>query len=476
MLTLVVLSALAAIATAAPALSEKRYIGHSPASFQIKPTTRREKKSPIETNHNVAQLLEVQQFPRSEINYGAEISSSKKPIIAVENQHAKQDWKYSEVEPNVEVHKNIEVAREAVEHIQENFGNLKAMNLRAATLSNTEPLQSAHSRMTTEQRMEQWKEAVNNIEKNAEIDRNLEEHLTVVNDQAHMSQSLETKLMKHGSSSELQNVHKTDWLPKIAEHGNSEASASSTQAEFWHVDRPISMKNAAIKQSTTDLHNTGMQRVVTFGSRSSHHNTMPLHNHHHHQHHHQQYHHQHQQPHFPNHYEFHHHPSHDNHHKFHGHGMHFKTGEHANIEGKAAEKDNFAQGTLQMNINEPSSKSAIEHTTDRKQEKMVTDRGVYINGDSTGIGTSGVRLSIANSGGPGAIGLFPRANKEGRATPLLLSCSPTITIISGSLARTQHGYEASAYRAGENFHTKRDIKTNYKVPAIKAKWSPVKIR
>lgn len=574
MQTLVVLSALAAITIASPALSDNHYIGYNPASYQITPTFRREKKFIVESNKNAAQSSEVQLLPPNEINYVAEVSGRtfglKKPVIVknklgyhlyrdsdeeqdqadsqekctkevkvklcdAENvearsndlkekcekckadlnqsendmvqsikkakqtveqlQHMKHDWKHIESRPDGELHKDIEVARQALEHIQQNLGNLESMNMRAATFSNAEALQGSHLQMTTEQRIAQWKEVMNNIQQNPEIARNLEDNFTGAKDQAHTSHMRETNLMKQANN-ELENFHdhdmkikssfnddqsnmdkldaqetktkhaptlqkhfETHLIAKMAEHLNSdhqhhldEALTFPVHARNWQANQMVSMKNAAIEKSNSDLQNTDMQRTVTIGLPMSHHNMMPMHNHHH-----QQYH----QPHFPSvDHEFHHQPHpHDFHYNFHGHGMHFKDGDRTEIQEKAAEMDNTAQGTLKM-----------------KQEQMVAARGAYgsygLAGASAGvvggsIGASAASLAGGSSGGPSAIGVYPHANLGGCAIPLLLSCSPSV--VSGSVAKAHSGYGGSVYRAGQNFQTKRDTKKSHKIPATKAK-------
>lgn len=671
MKTLVALSALVAIAIAAPGLPEHRYVGHSPMTYRITPTFRREKKSATEANHGAAHLSEAQHFPRVETNHMAELSGRtfglKKPIIVknksgyqlyrdsdeeqahvdsqekcakevnvklcdVENpearsidlkdnsacetdlhhsksdieqsiktakqaveklQHTKHDWDHSNSGPDAELHKDIEIARQALEHILQNFGNLETTNMQAA---NAEALQEANLHIAKGKRIAQWMEAINNIQKNAEIARNLEDGFTASNTQVHM-------INKKKSSNELENAHnheitvkstsndeqshmdkleektehiathqdmkaaasemeatfdhkntliapvgmpvpaiedissvtsfaaKSDFLDKNIHSENGKAKSSEldlhlkhpvaiehrtlsepkeprdmksaevinmemaetkqsenakkalelaidtlqkssmksndlhdesafpAQAKNWQAHQMPSAKNAAREQNVNDLHNTDMQRVVTFGLPTSHHNTMPMHHHY-------------NLPHYPSaHHRFD-YPSHDFHHSFHGNGMHIKAA-HAEAQEKSAEMDNTAQG--QMNTNNLSGKSALEHNTHWKQEQMATARGAYgpygLAGSGVGvIGASAGSLAGGSSDGSGAIGVFPHATGK-QAIPLFLSCSPSV--VSGSLAKAQPGYGASAYRAGENMnlHSKRDTKNNEKNPATKAKWT-----
>lgn len=599
-------------------------------------------------------------------------------------QHMEHDWKHSNSGPDAELHKDIEVARKALEHIQQNFGHLEAMDMQATTLSNTEAFQDAHLHIAKGKKVAQWMEAINNIQGNAEIARNLEDAFPRVNHQDHMieqgksNNELENihnneKSIKNSSNNELSNLDKfgakETKTGHEAIHENMKTAVSEmTEAKFDHlnkliarVDRPVtatkelspatsstakslldrnihakmhgedkssrldtkkhpvaaehktlfesteprvmksaevikkkivetkqsdttqkalvsakdtpqkssiksierkndfehnvdtnsqrkgllgiennskrawmesndnemlakasehipiavdhkkivkelhdseqtilkkrvstsalhnhfdteshhhlleasafpaqtyqmtSAKNAADGQNINDLHNTDRQRVVTFGLPMSHQNMMPMHHHH-------------NQPHFPSaHHQFY-HPSHDFHHNFHGNEMYIKAAEHEEAQEKAAEIDNTAQGTLQINMNRFSGKSDSEHSTHWKQEQKSAIREVYGSYGLAGTGVGAIGASTAsNSGGPGAIGVFPNVN-TGCAIPLLLSCSPSV--VSGSLAKAHSGYEASVYRAGENvkLHTKRDTRKNNKITAPKAKWTLAKLQ
>lgn len=283
-------------------------------------------------------------------------------------------------------------------------------------------------------------------------------------DQVHNNE--QASLMERISTSALNNDFDTDFTMKLAEHLNSKnnhhfnkASAFPTQAKNWQAHEMTSAKNAAVEQNVNDLHNT--KRVVTFGLPVSHHNIM---------------HHHYDQPDFHSDHHLFHHSPHDFHHSFHHDGLHMKAAEHEDQE-KAAEMDNAVQRTFQQNMNRLSSKPDLEHNTHWKQDQMVAARGAYgsygLAGAGDGaIGASASSLTGGSSGGSGAIGVFIQANTGRSAIPLLLGCSPSV--VSGSLAKAQSGYEASAYRTGENLnlHTKRDTKKSYKLPATESKLAP----
>ncbi|XP_026332390.1 uncharacterized protein LOC113239545 [Hyposmocoma kahamanoa] len=326
MKTLVVLSALTAIAIAAPALSENRYVGYSPVSYQITPTFRREKKSATETSHNARHLSEVQQLPLMETNHVTKVSGRtfglKKPIIVKNNklgyhlyrnseeeqaqidpqekctkevkvklcdsensearsndlkanstcktdlhnsksdimqsiktakqaveklQHMKHDWKHNTLGSDAEVHKNIEVARLALEHIQQNFGNLETMNMQA---TNAEDLQDAK-----EERITQWMEAINNIQKNSEIARNLEDGFIASNNQDH-------NMDQRKSNNELDNVHNHEITIKSSSHdeqSNMDKLEAKTEHEVTHQDMKAELSET--KEAKFDHKNTLIARV-----------------------------------------------------------------------------------------------------------------------------------------------------------------------------------------------------------------------
>lgn len=240
---------------------------------------------------------------------------------------------------------------------------------------------------------------------------------------------------------------------------------SHLQAKNWQAGPMASMKSSAVEQSISDLHNPEMQRTISNFSPMPHHFPTQHQTHFSDQTYHHQVHHPSQLGHL--------HTSH--------HGFPFKAAE--SLKEKAAEMDNSVQSTLQVNTNEQSGKTALEHNTNWKQQQVGAARGAYgaYGLGGAGVGAIGASIGAAtglaggSSGGSGAIGVFPHANTGGCAIPLLLSCSPSV--VSGSLAKTHSGYGAPAYRAGENFnfHTKRDTKKSNEITAAKVQRSPTKV-
>ncbi|KAJ8725775.1 hypothetical protein PYW08_003958 [Mythimna loreyi] len=82
-----------------------------------------------------------------------------------------------ESQSDTELHEDIEVARQALKHIHDNFGTLESMSLHATTTRNSEDMHDVHVTVakTEEERMAQWKEAMENIHRNVEIAKSLED-------------------------------------------------------------------------------------------------------------------------------------------------------------------------------------------------------------------------------------------------------------------------------------------------------------
>ncbi|XP_047988675.1 histone acetyltransferase KAT6A-like [Leguminivora glycinivorella] len=108
----------------------------------------------------------------------------KKLQLAEKNPRMTQ-WKHGESEADDNMHENIETAKLALEHMQRNFGNLESMNVHARAFKNSEvhdanlkiepAFKSSKDLKTDEERLAQWKDAIETIQKNVELVRDIED-------------------------------------------------------------------------------------------------------------------------------------------------------------------------------------------------------------------------------------------------------------------------------------------------------------
>uniref|UniRef100_A0A2A4K159 Uncharacterized protein n=1 Tax=Heliothis virescens TaxID=7102 RepID=A0A2A4K159_HELVI len=122
-----------------------------------------------------------------------------------------------ESQSDTELHEDIEVARQALKHIHENFGNLESMSLHATSARDSDAMHDIHVTIakTEEERMSQWKEAIANIQKNVEIARNIEDSFKDASNQEsfmHLDQSedVSVKTDKHIEESSQSHVASTE--------------------------------------------------------------------------------------------------------------------------------------------------------------------------------------------------------------------------------------------------------------------------
>ncbi|XP_063378290.1 uncharacterized protein LOC134665305 [Cydia fagiglandana] len=136
----------------------------------------------------------------------------KKLQLAEKNPRMTQ-WKHGESEADGNMHENVETAKLALEHMQRNFGNLEAMNVHARAFKNSEvhdanlklepAFKSSINLKTDEERLAQWKDAIDTIQKNVELVRNIEDSFQNTA-QSEKSATLEkSSSLKHEISGDL---------------------------------------------------------------------------------------------------------------------------------------------------------------------------------------------------------------------------------------------------------------------------------
>lgn len=146
---------------------------------------------------------------------GDSIKLAKEAVESLQHDLKKHDtsgksaqWKHGEEDKDL--HIDIEAARQALEHAERNFGNLESMSLHATTLRDSESLHDISQAKTEQERLAQWKRAMENIQRNVEIARNIEDsfkatesHSSLLNPEAFDT----TKMMR--SNENKADFHKT---------------------------------------------------------------------------------------------------------------------------------------------------------------------------------------------------------------------------------------------------------------------------
>lgn len=247
--------------------------------------------------------------------------------------HAAMKLRTHESESDTELHEDIEKARKALEHIHQNFGNLESMNLQATASRDSEAMQNVHITIakTDEERMAQWKEAMENIQKNVEIARNIEDSFKAASQQDSMvvektgietdkkehqlNENVDTQLLTNGDS-QMRSMEQTSlnheekeitedktMNQEVNEHLTTQ---NARQQEVTDVDmnmspstniemRETEVKNQELLRSEgheVDEHaktaEEKIEHVQSHTSMNLEHETTHSHQHHHHHHHHQE--------------------------------------------------------------------------------------------------------------------------------------------------------------------------------------------
>lgn len=112
------------------------------------------------------------------------VENLQKDMRKIDHKTAKSaPWKHVDSESDVELHQDIEVARQALEHIHSNFGIMETPN-KHETLKDAEIVEDVALPLaqTEEERLAQWKDAIENIHRNVELARNIEDSFKSTHD------------------------------------------------------------------------------------------------------------------------------------------------------------------------------------------------------------------------------------------------------------------------------------------------------
>lgn len=170
--------------------------------------------------HEDGKLREMSRSSGHEINDNTSENDMKHSIMmareAIEN--LQRDFKRIEYESasgkrdsksDTDLHEDIEVTRQALEDIHKNFENLETMSLRASALKNSDAMDNLHIRVasTEDERMAQWKAAIENIYKNVEIAQNYEDSFKTADDQDRRMNKEQSDTSSYNADHKIINKH-----------------------------------------------------------------------------------------------------------------------------------------------------------------------------------------------------------------------------------------------------------------------------
>ncbi|XP_021185026.3 uncharacterized protein LOC110372556 [Helicoverpa armigera] len=189
-----------------------------------------------------------------------------------------------ESQSDTELHEDIEVARQALKHIHENFGNLESMSLHATSARDSDAVHDIHVTIakTEEERIAQWKEAVANIQKNVEIARNIEESFKDASNQEsflHLDQSenasmktdkhIEESSQSHVVSTEVNHMrlaHDTVMNHHLEHEANDEKLLNKATDETHEIEHIASEKLSSednMNMSPSDMIQVNLDNMKT---------------------------------------------------------------------------------------------------------------------------------------------------------------------------------------------------------------------
>lgn len=196
------------------------------------------------------------------------IETIQKDLRKIEHTPAKTaPWKHGDSESDVELHQDIEVARQALEHIHNNFGILEVPNSHDTSVKEAEIVEDVAFPLaqTEEERLAQWKEAIDNIHRNVELVKNIEDSFKSTQDNMSHTDEIVTP-MKDINKHELhkpsvkddmrvtENVEiKEEHKPMIEDLEHSKIEKSNEQNEMKSNIGEKDMMESASMVSATKL-------------------------------------------------------------------------------------------------------------------------------------------------------------------------------------------------------------------------------
>lgn len=173
-----------------------------------------------------------------------------------------------ESQSDAELREDIETARQALKHIHENFGTLESMSLVATTTRNSEGLHDVHATIgnTEEERMLQWKDALENIQKNYEIARNIEDSFKVADSMLMLDQSKAATTLADKKTEENMHSHVASSANNLRLAQDDIIHNISHDIEQIVMDKErtedLSKNNATMRQYIEDDMNTAPSEMI----------------------------------------------------------------------------------------------------------------------------------------------------------------------------------------------------------------------
>lgn len=240
----------------------------------------------IEDNISEGEVAQSLQMAKEAVN-----ALQKKLQRAGHNSRMTQ-WEKGNPKSDVKLQRDVETAKQALDQMNLNFGNLESMNVQMheSTFKEAE-VPNKHLELTKseEERIAQWKDAIENIEKNVELVKNIEDSFQQTQQSEMKSAVLENSSLHKQARSENQqsslavSAHEEqDGFSKDASEiktdGKSADSKSSWKAithaksantELSNLKSDMESSASTLSESHVALHSTNEHQFQSMGNEHS---------------------------------------------------------------------------------------------------------------------------------------------------------------------------------------------------------------
>ncbi|XP_073943793.1 uncharacterized protein [Choristoneura fumiferana] len=160
------------------------------------------------------------------------VNALQKKLQRAEQNSRMTQWKQGDFESDVKLQREVETAKQALDQMQLNFGNLESMNVQMhASAFKEADVPKTHLELTKseEERIAQWKDAIENIEMNVELVKNIE-------DSFQNTQHIEMKSAALENSSFHKQARSENQPSSLAVATHAEQSGFSKDATEMRID------------------------------------------------------------------------------------------------------------------------------------------------------------------------------------------------------------------------------------------------